>query len=81
MLACCLSRRRLPVAPNTTFPAFALLAVPFAVPLGADDFACASATSTSILSLSYVTVLHSLADMPCLITEGGYVRCAPVCIT
>ena len=35
------------MAPNTTFPAFALLAVPFAVPFGADDFACASAISIS----------------------------------
>ncbi len=48
MLACCLSRRRFPVAPNTTFPALALLVVPFAVPFGADDFACASATSTAM---------------------------------
>ena len=42
--ACCLSRRRLPVFPNTTFPALALLAVPFAA--GAADFACASGSST-----------------------------------
>ena len=42
LLACCLSRRRLPVAPNTTLPAFALPAVPFAEALAAEDLAWAS---------------------------------------
>ena len=59
------------MAPNTTFPAFALLAVPFAVPFGADDFACASAANTATFKIAMPVsrslrkpALQCLAYMP-----------------